>query len=150
MEYRLWKEDDIEAIGRLERESFSQPRSLDALLSEYKNNIAEYLVAEKDGEILGYGGYYFVLDEGYVTNIAVDSNLRKQGIGRGIVISMLKSAKKRGLSFLSLEARKSNLSAIRLYESLGFLYQGERKGFYEKPREDALIYTRTFKEEEDF
>lgn len=141
MTIRDWEEKDIFAVSEIERAIFSQPRSENEFALEYKSEIAHYGVADESEEILGYGGYYFVLDEGYVTNIAVRKDARRQGIGRELVGFLLESAKKRGLSFLSLEVRKSNLGAIALYERAGFVLQGERKGFYEAPVEDALIYT---------
>lgn len=145
MTVRLWEEKDIPAIAIVERECFSMPRSEEEFFREYKSGAAIYCLALKDGGIWGYGGYYPVLDEGYVANIAVRENARGRGAGKAVVRFLLEHAKKQGLSFLSLEVRKSNAAAIALYEGAGFVLVGERRDFYEKPAESALLYTYFFK-----
>ena len=107
-----------------------------------------YAVAEKDGRVAGYGGMSGAAGEYYIDNIAVAEEYRRQGIGRQIMSYLVGWAGKHGGLFVSLEVRPSNAPAIALYESLGFKRAGLRRGFYEKPREDGLIYTLTFKEEE--
>ncbi len=99
-----------------------------------------FLVAERDGEVLGYAGCQTVLDEGYVTNVAVSPNCRREGIGRALIAGLLGQAGERGLGFVTLEVRASNLPAIGLYKAMGFGKVGVRKNFYEKPTEDAELW----------
>ena len=134
---------EVEAI---ERACFSMPWSLESFKEELINPGAVYAVAEKDGRVAWYGGMRGAAGEYYIDNIAVAEEYRRQGIGRQIMSYLVGWAGKHGGLFVSLEVRPSNAPAIALYESLGFKRAGLRRGFYEKPREDGLIYTLTFKE----
>jgi ribosomal-protein-alanine N-acetyltransferase len=149
MNIRVWQKEDILSMAALEKRTFPLPRSFEEFMREYVTGLAEYVVCKKNGELLGYGGFYHVLDEGYVTNIAVDEKYRRQGIGRGIVEAMLLRGRARNISFLSLETRKSNTAAQALYEGMGFRRVGERRSFYENPTEDAYLYTYTLSGEEN-
>ena len=81
-----------------------------------------------------------VLDERDVCNVAVSPDFRGMGIGKALVGALIDDAKKTGASVVMLEVRKSNASAIALYEKAGFELVGQRKNFYNRPREDALLY----------
>ncbi len=141
---------DAEAVAQVEKECFSVPWSEDALKNEISNEGAVFLCAESNGEIIGYGGMYTVLDEGYVTNIAVKVPYRKKGVACRIVEGLIDGAKEKGLSFVSLEVRESNEAARNLYFKYGFEIKGKRKRFYEKPTEDAIIMTKfTDRQEEE-
>ena len=103
-----------------------------------------YFAAYKNGNFAGHGGYTSVLDEGYITNIAVSPKFRRQGIGFKITEALIENAKSLKLSFLSLEVRESNTAAISLYKKLDFSVEGRRKNFYNDPKEDAIIMTLKF------
>lgn len=105
-----------------------------------------FLVAERDGQAVGYVGCQTVLDEGYITNVAVSPDCRRQGIGRALIEELAQRARAQGLSFVTLEARASNASAIALYEGAGFDRVGMRKNFYTAPSEDAVLMTLFLKE----
>ena len=96
-----------------------------------------------DGLIAGYCGCYGVAGEGYIYNVAVGKNYRRQGIGFRLLQDLIEAAKSRGIESLTLEVRKSNLPAIKLYKKLGFVEAGIRKDFYTKPLEDAIIMWKT-------
>lgn len=134
-------EEHIAGIAQLEKECFSQPWSENGLREELSNDSAVFFAAEDDG-IIGYMGANFIMDEGYITNIAVTEKRRREGIGTLLLEKMIEEAEKRNLSFLSLEVRVSNQKAISLYEKKGFEKLGVRKNFYEKPVEDAAIMTK--------
>ena len=85
-----------------------------------------------------------VLDEGYITNVAVRPDCRRQGIAGKLLQVFLDFAKGNHLAFLSLEVRASNYDAIALYGSRGFRSVGRRKNYYEHPKEDAIIMTKEF------
>ena len=89
-----------------------------------------------------------VLDEGYISNVAVSPRYRRNGIGRVLVREMLRRADLRELAFVTLEVREHNDGAIALYSEAGFVPVGRRKQYYERPREDAIIMTLFFNKEE--
>ena len=140
---------DAEAVAQVEKECFSVPWSEDALKNEISNEGAVFLCAESNGEIIGYGGMYTVLDEGYVTNIAVKVPYRKKGVACRIVVGLIDGAKEKELSFISLEVRESNEAARNLYFKYGVEVKGKRKRFYEKPTEDAVIMTKIIDRQEE-
>lgn len=98
-----------------------------------------FLVAEEENRILGYIGMYLSVDEGEITNVAVDPGARRLGVGQALLLQMKREARQRAVGRLVLEVRVSNASAIALYEKNGFSVAGVRKGFYERPKEDAYI-----------
>ncbi len=134
---------DIPVVAQLEKEYFSEPWSEKSITESLDNN-TEFFVAKKANSIVGYIGLNHILDEGYVTSIAVKEDFRNKGIGRLLLNKCISFGRKANLSFISLEVRKSNSSAVKLYEKSGFLKEGERKNFYSYPKEDAIIYTRRF------
>ena len=84
-----------------------------------------------------------VLDEGYIDNVAVRPDCRRQGIASALLGAFERFAQAH-LAFLTLEVRASNTPAIALYEAHGFVREGVRKNYYTNPREDAVIMTRRF------
>lgn len=131
---------DVPAAAALERACFSEPWSENAYLSTLANENAVYLAAEKeDGALVGICGLLDILGEGDISNVAVEECFRRQKIAERMLAELLKRGKERGITAFTLEVRASNEAAIRLYEKFGFVSEGRRKNFYEKPREDALI-----------
>ena len=112
-------------------------------MSELDNPLATYVVAHSMGEVLGFAGVHIIAGEGYITNIAVSENARRRGIGEMMLERIIDICKGK-CTFLTLEVRESNMGARALYEKFGFETIGIRKGFYEKPIEDAVIMTLTF------
>ena len=137
--------DDIPQVAALERQCFPDPWSERMLREHLDNQCAAALAARgEDGTILGYGGLLVVLDEGYITNVAVRPEYRRQGIAADILKVFENFARGNRLAFLTLEVRASNTAAIALYEKMGYLRAGERRGYYEHPREDAVLMTLSF------
>jgi len=137
--------DHLDEVAELERICFSTPWSRNMLAEELDNMLSAFLVALDDRDkVVGYAGVQVILDEGYITNIAVRPECRRQGIAAKLLQVFLDFAKSNKLSFLTLEVRASNYDAIALYGSRGFRSVGRRKNYYEHPREDALIMTREF------
>lgn len=136
--------ENLEDIFKIEESVFAHPWSLESLknLMEDENSVA--FVAVDNEVICGYCGVNTILDEGYITNVAVLENYRNQGIGRMLVNALLDFAKERGLAFLTLEVRKSNTPAINLYSKNSFEKVGERKNYYTSPTENALLMTKYF------
>lgn len=128
-------------IAELEKECFSDPWSADAVISSVKEGVRFFLV-EEEGVVLGYVGLQSVLDEGYITNIAVTKTARGKGLAKALLSELDKVAAQLSLSFISLEVRVGNRAAISLYEKCGYENVGIRPNFYDNPREDAIIMTK--------
>ena len=136
---RRMTEADVDGVAAVEAATFPTPWSRDAFASEMRNVAARYLVAEMDGKIIGYAGAWIILDESHITNIAVLSDYRGQGIGRKLTHGLMQYLSNLGAAYATLEVRKSNAVAQNLYVSLGFIKLGVRKRYYEDNGEDALI-----------
>lgn len=130
--------------AQLEEECFSDPWSLEGLRAELTNPNARFLAAVSGERLAGYLGLHAVCGEGYIANVAVSGDFRRQGVARALLRAAEDIARKENLEFLSLEVRASNLPARRLYESEGYAHIGARPGFYANPREDGEIYTKRF------
>ena len=139
----------ISQIAALERECFSTPWTEAMLEEALFNPQASFIVAEDgEGNILGYAGLHAVLDEGYIDNVAVAPDARRHGVASALLDVFCRFGEV-NLAFLTLEVRKSNTAAIALYEKHGFQQVGLRPGYYQHPREDAVIMTREFSKEEE-
>lgn len=139
MVIRKMESDDVAEASAIEAETFSMPWSAADFLEMIEADYAHYYVAELGGEIAGCCGVRDICGEGEITNVAVKAAHRQKGIGRKMLEYALAEAAERGIIACTLEVRCSNAPAIRLYESFGFRGEGVRPGFYERPKEDALI-----------
>lgn len=137
-------ERHLAALAAIEKACFHAPWSETMLREELGKGI--FLVAERDGAAVGYVGCQTVLDEGYITNVAVSPDCRRQGVARALLDELKARAVQAGLSFVTLEVRASNAPAIALYEGAGFVRVGVRKNFYTAPTEDAVLMTLFLKE----
>ena len=129
----------VPQVAQLEGICFQDPWSERSIASELGNPLSLWLVAMEEDRLLGYVGSQTVLDETDMMNVAVDPAARRQGVAWALIQELTAQLKQRGSRKLSLEVRASNLGAIRLYESLGFVRLGCRPGYYRNPREDAWI-----------
>ena len=130
----------LPAIAAIERDCFggeAWPAELIARL------LPRFTVAAEDGRVLGYLALSSVLDEGCVDNVAVAPAYRRRGVADALLDATEKRAADMGLATLTLEVRAGNEPAICLYEKHGFITVGRRKNYYERPREDAILMTRT-------
>jgi len=143
MQIRRMTKEDCADVAAIEAVSFSMPWSLRAFTDTVEKENFRYFVAEENGEILGYCGFLYVLDEAEIPNVCVKESARKQGVGKQMMSALLDEAKKLGLAVLYLEVRESNQAARKLYESLGFVENGIRKNFYEQPVEHAVLMSKT-------
>lgn len=144
---RFMKEEDIQGVAEVEKECFSSPWSEKSLREELENPQAYFFVADVGGEIAGYMGTISAFGECSVTNIAVKEKWRNKGIASSVLHRAILNSVYLGDEFITLEVRKSNTSAIALYEKFGFVKMGERKNFYRQPTEDAFIYNKYLKGE---
>ena len=147
MELVKLTEAHIPQMVELEKICFSLPWTADMIKSELNNPSCLYLAAVDGDTLVGYIGVQTVLDEGYINNVAVRPEYRRQGIAAALISLLVEQARAIGLAFMTLEVRESNAPAIPLYEKLGFTTVGRRKNYYEKPREDAILMTIFFTKE---
>lgn len=137
---RRMRADDAQAAALLEAATFARPWTLkDFLYEMLENPVARYLLAENDGQMLGFAGVHIILDEGHITNIAVAEAARGQGIGKALTSALMQYAANLGVAYLTLEVRASNEKAIGLYKTLGFVKVGIRAKYYDDNQEDAWL-----------
>lgn len=130
---------DIDQLIAIERQSFSQPWSKEAYLQEFANPNCHFFGIFADETLLAYGGYWFILDEAHIANIAVNPDYRRVGMGELIMKYLITDCLSRGGKRMTLEVRRSNQPAISLYQKLGFVAAGYRPRYYTNNNEDALI-----------
>ena len=135
------REELLPQIQKIEQHSFSVPWTEAMLRMQLAPDSHVFLTAETEGVVVGYIGLMYVLDEGYVSNVAVHPDWRRQGAADALLTALEARARKLLLSFLTLEVRESNAPAIALYEKHGYRAVGKRKNYYEKPTEDAILMT---------
>ena len=137
--------DHLDQVAEIEQICFSDPWSRRMLSEHLENECAATLVAlSENGTVLGYAGLLVVLDEGYITNVAVRPEYRRQGIAGELLRVFHRFAEGNKMAFLTLEVRDSNTSARALYTKHGFKEVGVRKNYYDHPKEDAIIMTLEF------
>lgn len=132
-------EHHITEVVAIEKVSNGSPWSDRGFRNEIDHSHGLFLVALEDGEVVGYGGVWLVIDEAHIVNVAVREDRRRQGIARQLVQRLLEASKEAGMKTASLEVRAGNEGAIRLYENLQFVTTNRRKRYYPDNREDALV-----------
>jgi len=131
---------DIPRVLEIERASFPTPWPTDAYIHELtENRLATYIVARAGDRVVGYAGMWVILDEAHITTIAVEPAFRGQHIGERLLVGLIDAALERGARWMTLEVRKSNLTAQALYRKYGFREIGTRKAYYSDNREDAIV-----------
>lgn len=143
MEYRICdiRAEHVDGVLELEKECFSVPWTRQQLLSQMPDKMHVLLVAENEGKLSGYVGMMYVLDEGYISNVAVSPDCRRQGIADALINELIGRAEALSLAFITLEVRVSNDAARALYKKHGFTEVGRRKNYYDFPTEDAILMT---------
>jgi ribosomal-protein-alanine N-acetyltransferase len=133
--------EDLDEVLTIERASFTMPWSRGAFLYEMQQNrVARCWVGrDDDGRVAGYLCLWEVADEVHITNVAVRPDMRRQGIARALLNSVIDNARARAFKIVVLEVRPSNHNALTLYESFGFKVVGRRHGYYYDTGEDALV-----------
>ncbi|HCI74056.1 MAG TPA: ribosomal-protein-alanine N-acetyltransferase [Lachnospiraceae bacterium] len=132
-------EEDIPRIVQIEQETYSLPWSADTFRDALTRDYYCFLKASAGETIAGYCGYLRSFETADITNVTVRKEYRRRGIARRMLEALLEKGYAQGVERFSLEVRASNEPALLLYKGLGFRQEGVRKGYYESPREDALI-----------
>ncbi len=138
---------DCEQIAQIEKECFSSPWTINQITEEIKKDNVTFLVAKIDSIVAGYISGQLILDEFYISNIAVKDCYRNKHIGSDILEALIDILKTKNCNFATLEVRESNINARKLYEKYGFECLGIRRDFYSLPKENACIYTFYFENE---
>ena len=131
---------DLDAVAQLEVVAFADPWTRQAFEAALKERHARFRVAHSaDGFLVGYLVAWFVLDEGEIANLAVVPTVRRRGVARALLESIIEEARDSRIARLFLEVRESNGAARALYTSMGFTPVARRPRYYRKPVEDAIV-----------
>ena len=136
------KAQHINEVVNIEKICFVHAWTRADLEAQLTLETSHFVVATVDEKVVGYMGLQIFSGEGYVTNVAVLPEYRRQGIAKMLIEKQMQNE----MSFITLEVRESNLPAIKLYESCGFENVGIRPKFYTNPTENAIIMTKYFTE----
>ncbi len=129
----------LDDVLKIERVSFKTPWSRSAFIHEIQFERSFFKVIKLGGRLVGYGGFWLVLDEAHISNIAIHPDHRQQGFGRTLLTHLLEEAVAKGATVATLEVRRSNNAAQHLYAGFGFKLIAVRKHYYADENEDALI-----------
>ncbi|MBO5755023.1 MAG: ribosomal protein S18-alanine N-acetyltransferase [Clostridia bacterium] len=129
------QEADLPFLMHAESACFSDPFSETALRPFLTKGWSLALLAEEEGETLGYLLASVIAGEGEVVRVATLPKARKRGAARALLSHLLPLC-----DTCFLEVRESNTPARSLYESMGFRETGKRRGYYKSPAEDAVLY----------
>lgn len=136
-------EEDLAEIGEIERRSFPSPWSAGLFRSEMANSLSRIWVGKRGhaagAPVIGYVVSWRVADEIHLHNIAVRPEFRRQGIASRLLARVIREGRPAGARLVTLEVRRSNVAAQKLYERFGFTVRGVRRGYYGDTGEDALI-----------
>ncbi|TDP55988.1 ribosomal protein S18-alanine N-acetyltransferase [Aminicella lysinilytica] len=134
---------DVPGLETIEQECFETPWSEESLRHDIaENKLATYIVADLEGELIGYIGVWSIADEGHINNVAVLPKYRRMHVGTILLNTMINATEEAGIVSHTLEVRASNEAAQSLYGRFGFKESGRRKGYYEDNGEDAIIMWR--------
>lgn len=124
--FREMTPEDADAVERVEKASFSVPWSRKDFWEHAANERTYYLLALDNEDVVGYAGTWILEDEAQITNVAVSPEYRGRKIGAGLMEHLIKEAKRRGATRMTLEVRPSNTTALALYKKFGFKDCGHR------------------------
>ncbi len=143
MTIREMRLGDLPTVLAIDRQSFSMPWSERSYRFELLENPAAHLLVAQDdeGTVVGYVGFWLIVDEAHISTLAVHPERRRQGIGERLLRAALTWAAALGADLATLEVRASNHAAQALYDKHGFLVVGRRKNYYRDDGEDALLMT---------
>ena len=133
-------ERDLGAVVHLEIVCFSDPWSREGLRAALAQEHGFWYCAYKGEKLVGMLGAQVIAPEGEILSVAVHPEYRRKGIARALITRFLEEAP--DLDAVFLEVRRSNGAAQALYASFGFDVYGERKNYYERPVEDAVLMRR--------
>lgn len=139
-QFRPMLESDIDAIMQIEPHIYSHPWTRGNFSDSLVSGYSAWVLLD-GAEIIGYSLMMMVLDEAHLLNLSIAKAYQKQGLGRLLLEHMIAIAKRQNAANMFLEVRPSNISAIALYENIGFNEMAIRRGYYpaHNGREDAVL-----------
>ncbi len=138
LKFREMTVEDLDAVYRINTQSFTTDAwSRNALEREFKLPYSHRIVVEAEGQVVGYAFVWLIKEEAFIMTLAVSPEWRRKGIGRWLLKRIVETFKDKA-EVISLDVRKSNIPAIRLYRSMGFEVVKERPKFY-SDGENALM-----------
>jgi len=139
-QFRPMVESDIDAIMQIEPYIYSHPWSRGNFSDSLVSGYSAWVLLD-GAQIIGYSLMMMVLDEAHLLNLSIAKAYQKQGLGRLLLEHMVAIAKRQNAANMFLEVRPSNISAIALYENIGFSEMAIRRGYYpaHNGREDAVL-----------
>lgn len=139
VEVRALEQKDLDRVCEMEEASFSMPWKKEDFEELISDDNSEYIVIVADEIVAGAAGYTFNGFEGYINNVVIDEAFRGLGLGTVLMEELIKRGREKNVKEFTLEVRVGNAVANRLYEKVGFVSEGIRKNFYERPVEDANV-----------
>ena len=139
MEIRSWTREDLEKIVQMEQNCFSDPWSKQSLISAFEDKFTHCFLLEDGGQVCAYACLFVLFEQAEVQNIAVDIPFRRKGFGDKLLAFLHEFAKGKEAQICFLEVRKSNFSAISLYEKHGYTRFGERARYYQDGEDCVLM-----------
>jgi ribosomal-protein-alanine N-acetyltransferase len=141
---RLAGPDDLDAVLAIEEASFNNPTTREWYEGELKRPDVCFIYVMRTAEhpVAGFCAFWLVVDQAHINNLAVRPELRGHGLGAHLLESIVTEARHLGATSLTLEVRRSNVAAQRLYAKAGFQEAGVRTNYYNQPVEDALVLLR--------
>ena len=133
----------VEAVKDLLDTCFDENSwSVESIQSELEKADSRCTVAVEDSKVVGFLAFEQIMDEGSIVEVAVFPDYRRRGIARALICEALQVCE--GLRTVFLEVREGNAPAVALYESLGFERIAIRRGYYDKPKENAIIMRKNY------
>lgn len=134
---------DLDGILAVDAATFERPWTRAMYEWEWTHSdVARFYVARSAGAVVAYCAGWVIFDELHINNLAVDPAWRRRGVASTLLTFVLQSAAAEGAARSTLEVRRSNEPARRLYERFGFAFAGVRTAYYREPIEDALVLWR--------
>ena len=139
MKVKKYESKYFSSLYEIEKEAFSDFWSEKGMKDELSLKQANYYVAEDDGEIIGFAGFWLIIDEAEIMKVAVRKSERGKGVGNALLLAIIEDATMMGAKTILLEVREGNTPARKLYEKHGFISYTTREKYYEG-KENAILY----------
>lgn len=139
LRFERLEEAHIAVILDIERRVNTAPWSEKSFRNELTHPHGYFLTVIEGGQVIGYGGFWMVVDEAHITTVAISPDYQRRGFGKKLMVELLNKAKDLGMACSTLEVRAGNEGAIKLYEDLGYTVAARRKAYYPDNKEDAMV-----------
>ncbi len=148
---RITSAAHLDAILEIEEVSFNNPTTREW----YERELGRpdvcfiYVLRTQESQTAAFCAFWRVADQAHINNLAVRPELRQRGLGGKLLQTVIAEARKLGAETLTLEVRRSNIAAQRLYLAAGFQEESVRKNYYNQPVEDALVLSMKLKSDHE-